>query len=77
MPRWAWLEKNPKKAARLTERIIEGLREVGLLLIAFSPIDAAISKGTLREATEFLVGFLGGGLVLFGLGLFLEWRYRS
>ena len=50
MPRWAWLEENPKKAARLTERIIEGLREVGLL---------------------------GGGLVLFGVGLFVEWRYQS
>src|ERR1051326_6346633 len=45
MPRWAWLEANPKKAARLTERIVEGLREVGLLLIAFSPLDAAITKG--------------------------------
>jgi hypothetical protein len=30
----------------------------------------------LHDAAEFLVGFLGSGLVLFGVGLYLEWRYQ-
>jgi len=71
----SWLDENPGKVARLGGRIIEGFREVGLLLMAFTPLDAALSNMALRDVTAFLVGFLGIGALLFGLGLFLEWRY--
>ena len=31
-----WLEANAGKSARLGRRVVEGLREVGVLLIAFA-----------------------------------------
>lgn len=74
---WTWLQDNPRKAARLETRIFEGLREVGLLLIAFAPLEAALSNSASSRPAGFLIKFLGGGLLLFGLALLLEWRFNS
>src|ERR1035437_7347821 len=59
------------------DRILDGLREVGLLLIAFSPLETAINRTSLRDAAGFLMLFLGGGLALFAIALVLEWRRQD
>lgn len=71
---WKWLTARPAKAARLKFRILEGLREVGLLLIAFAPLEAALKGVDSPHPGRFLAKFLGGGMVLFGLALMFEWR---
>jgi hypothetical protein len=72
-----WVRENPKKAARTGTRVLDGLREVGLLLIAFGPLETAINRTSLRDAAGFLVLFLGGGLALFAIALVLEWRRQD
>ena len=62
------------KAARFEARILEGLREVGVLLIAFAPLESALRSNETSHPARFLVGFLGAGLLLFGLALLPEWR---
>jgi len=71
---WSWLEKDRKKALRAGARTLEGMREVGVLLIAFAPLEAALSGEPILHHIRFLFVFLGGGFVLFGLSLLLEWR---
>lgn len=69
-----WVVENPGKAAQLARRIREGLREVGILLIAFAPLEAALNRSHLRDAWGFLVAFVGIGVTLFAFATFLEWR---
>jgi hypothetical protein len=69
-----WLKQDPKKAIRLIRRVVEGLREVGVLLIAFAPLEAGLSEAPLSASVKFLSVFLCGGFGLFGLALLLEWR---
>lgn len=45
-------------------RIVEAMREVGVLFVAFAPLDAAFSGGT--RAVRVAVAFFGIGSVLFG-----------
>jgi hypothetical protein len=68
-----WVKRNPKKAERLGSRVLEALREIGILLMAFGPLEAAISSA---KAWNISVGllFFGGGLRLFVMALILEWR---
>ena len=57
------------------ERIEEALREVGVLLMTFAPLDAAVSSDASRA--ELLI-FFGFGLILFVLALTLEGsRHRA
>jgi hypothetical protein len=72
-----WVQQNPKKATRAGTRVLDGLREVGLLLIAFGPLETAINRTSLRDAAGFLMLFLGGGLALFAIALVLEWRRQD
>ena len=72
---WRWFRQDPPKARRLGSRIFEGLREVGVLLIAFAPLEAGLSEKDVLDQARFLVGFLGGGFLVFGLTLVLEWRF--
>ena len=51
------------------------MREIGTLLIAFAPLDAALSGGPMPAAT-FLLLFLGLGLTLFAGALLIE-RMRT
>lgn len=57
----------------IKERLEEGMREVGVLLIAFAPLDAFMKPG---EPTPWgiLVFFVVAGILLFWLALVLEWR---
>ena len=58
----------------LSERIEDALREVGTLVIAFTPLDAAFSQTGNRVGRLLLFGLYG--LVLFIGALWLE-RRRS
>jgi uncharacterized membrane protein len=69
-----WVKRNPRKAERLGSRILEALREIGMLLMAFGPLDIALSEKGLANRWGFLLLFVGGGLVLFVLALIVEWR---
>jgi hypothetical protein len=69
-----WVLRNPKKAARVGERILEGLREVGVLLVAFAPLDMAIGEKPLADSWPILVMFFLAGLTMFVMALILEWR---
>lgn len=68
------LRERPAKARRAISRIIEGMREVGVLLIAFAPLDVALSSNALADDLPILVLFLGLGGLLFLAALYLEWR---
>ena len=59
------------KSRSVRERIEDGMREVGTLLIAFAPLDAVLAE---RPAASFLLSFLILGLVLFTVALVLERR---
>src|SRR6185295_13941779 len=59
------------------ERIEDAMREVGTLLIAFAPLDAALSEGRGQMNTlAFLLLFFGLGSLLFVGAVLLE-RRRS
>jgi hypothetical protein len=68
------LNRNPARAARLMRHVLDGIREIGVLLIAFAPLEAGLSPEPLLGSVTFLFGFLGGGFGLFSLALILEWR---
>ena len=55
------------------ERIEDAMREVGTLLIAFAPLDAALSERR-EHVAVFLLLFLGLGALLFVAALVLERR---
>ena len=57
------------------ERIEEAMREIGVLLMTFAPLDTAVSSDASRA--ELLI-FFGSGLILFVLALTLEGkRHRA
>ena len=66
---------NRPRGRSAVERIEDAMREVGTLLIAFAPLDAALSEGPMPAAT-FLLLFLGLGLTLFAGALLIE-RMRT
>lgn len=54
------------------ERIIEAMRAIGVLLIAFAPLDAAFSGGV--RSAGFAIAFGSLGLLLFVVAVVLEGR---
>lgn len=67
--RRAW--KDPRKKRRLRHRILEAMREVGILLMAFAPLDGALMPIPETQWQTLLIFFFGGGL-LFVLGVLGE-----
>jgi len=64
----AWAKGDAKKLGVLARRITTGIREVGVLLVAFAPLDVVINRGKAWIAAVFLV---------IGIGLFcmaLDWE---
>jgi hypothetical protein len=59
---------------RLKSRVLEGLREVGLLLIAFASLEGALRGSESDHSARFVVVFLSVGMLLFGMALVLDWR---
>jgi hypothetical protein len=58
----------------LGERIADGMREVGVLLLAFAPLESALSHRG-EGSRDFLMLFFGSGMSLFSVALVLEWRW--
>lgn len=69
-----WLTRQPTKARRLRDRVLEGMREVGVLFMAFASLDVALSPEPIRDSVIPLLLFLGLGMLLFGGALVFEWR---
>ena len=58
-------------------RILEGLREVGVLFVAFAPLDVSLNPAPLSKSWPKLVGFLLVGILLFLAGVFGERRLQD
>jgi len=71
----AQLPRDAKRQRRLFGRLIEGMREVGILLTAFAPLDVAVNLAGGKNPAGVLLFFAGLGLLLFAGALALEWRY--
>lgn len=57
-------------------RVIDSIREIGVLQVTFAPLDAALEFGHGSHATGMLaLAFLLEGLCFFGCSLLLEWSY--
>ena len=69
-----WFREQPTKARLLADRIIEGMREIGVLFLAFAPLDAALSPGARRDSTRAFLLFVVLGAFLFGGALLFEWK---
>lgn len=64
--RAAW--ENPKKRRELHRRVLEGMREAGILLMVFGPLDIAVGKeGTVRRWAGLVI-FIVSGFILFAMG---------
>lgn len=54
--------------------------EIGILLIAFAPLDVglgvALNDKRLGDTWPFLVVFLVAGVIAFAIGAVAEWRIR-
>ena len=50
------------------------MREVGVLLMAFAPLDVALSSGGFSEKWKPMVAFLLFGFLVFALGALGEMR---
>ena len=66
------LREHPAKVRRARNRVLEGAREVGVLLIAFAPLDAVLIESRGARSTPLL--FLVLGCFLFVTALIAEWR---
>ena len=69
-------EKNDPKLVRLVQHAFSACREVGVLLVAFGPLEAALKATAGSEAGNSPAGlvFFAIGISVFVTALFLEWR---
>ena len=66
----------PSETRSVRERLEEALREIGVLLLAFTPLDATLNRapGQPRGAILYFVAI---GLCLFGVAILMEHRRRK
>lgn len=69
-----WLTRDPAKSKLVAERIAEAAREIGILLIAFTPLDFALSDHGVN--VPVFAAFIIAGIGLFVLGIAIEWRLK-
>jgi len=69
-------KKDDPKLVRLVQHAISGCREVGVLLVAFGPLEAALKSTAGSEAGNNPAGlmFFAIGICLFVTALLMEWR---
>lgn len=67
--RQAW--QDPREKRRLRHRILEAIREIGILLMAFAPLDGALMPMPETQRQNLLL-FVLGGILLFVLSVLLE-----
>ena len=58
--------------ARILLRVIEAMREIGVLLLAFAPLEFTLQGGTASALA--LWGFVSTGVALLAISLYLETR---
>jgi hypothetical protein len=58
-------------------RALEAMREIGVLLIAFAPLDFAVSGEPVRSSWPYLLGFFLAGLLLLIAGISGERRLHD
>ena len=69
MPVLNWFRRNPKRGWRLFSRFLEMLREIGVLLMAFAPLEAGIrSRGFSDSDQGTMLRFFLTGVALFASG---------
>lgn len=67
---FGWLRRHPKKAARLFDRAVEVVSEIGLLLVVFGPLDTIFDPDA-EPSTGWTI--FGVGVVLVVGALAFEW----
>jgi hypothetical protein len=60
----------------VAERVLEAGREIGILLIAFAPLDFAVGGAPIAESWPYLFGFLLVGFVGVSTCIVIEWRLK-
>jgi hypothetical protein len=65
---------NTAKHRLVKIRILEALREVGILVIAFAPLDVVMDTAPLEVTWKRLTGSMVVGFLLFASGVIGEWR---
>jgi hypothetical protein len=58
----------------VAERVLEAMREIGILLIAFAPLGFAVTDAPATSSWPYLSGFLIVGLALLASSIIVEWR---
>ena len=66
--------KTPARRRAFLRLFSASLREVGILLLAFTPLEASLRGVDAAISQPKLVWFLIVGLLLFAVGTFGEWR---
>jgi hypothetical protein len=69
-----WREPRNKRSAHV--HILAALREIGILLVALSPLESIIRENE-KKGLQWgaLIGFILVGLFVFALGTIGEWRF--
>lgn len=62
----------PERKRKMLSRLMEALQEIGVLLVAFSPLDTALSDGGFKKNLSVFWVFLGLGCVVWVLGVIGE-----
>jgi len=57
-------------------RVLEAMREIGVLLTAFAPLDFAVGGAPVGQSWPYLLGFLVAGVFLLTSSIILEWRLQ-
>jgi hypothetical protein len=65
---------NRTRWRKVAEKTNESLREIGILLIAFVPLDFVLAGSNATSQARTLTGFFVAGVLLFVLTLVAEWR---
>jgi hypothetical protein len=61
----------------LAHRVVEASREIGVLLIAFSPLDFVLGEMSFRRSWPILASFMLVGFALLAASVLGEWRLQS
>jgi hypothetical protein len=64
---------SPAKWRRARQRIVDAFYEIGVLLIAFAPLDYTVDPRPLRTTWQAMVSFVSLGFAFIALSIYSEW----